>query len=75
MGTQDSLCYGFSSKGKVLKVNRVALVVMKGEKMGNLYKLLGETVIGRSVVATRVEPNCDNIDLWHMLLVHSKSAI
>ena len=43
-------------------------MVMKREKTGNLYKLLGETFISGVDVATKVEPSCDNTELWHMRL-------
>ncbi|KAL5563946.1 hypothetical protein UlMin_033693 [Ulmus minor] len=42
LGTLDSLGYGFSAKGGLLKVCKGSLIVMKGEKAGNLYRLLGE---------------------------------
>ncbi|KAL5564235.1 hypothetical protein UlMin_027399 [Ulmus minor] len=54
----------------LLKVCKGALVVMKGEKFENLYKLLGDTVQGGAAAATHSEPSNDNTDLWHMCLGH-----
>jgi hypothetical protein len=41
-------------------------VIMKGKKIGNLYKLLGDTVTGGAVVSASAELNNDSIVLWHM---------
>jgi hypothetical protein len=46
------------------------MVIMKGNKIGNLYKLLGDTITSRAVVSTSTEANDDNIVLWHMRLGH-----
>jgi hypothetical protein len=66
LGTLDSLGYGYSAKDGVMKITKGAMVIMKGKKIGNLYKLLGDTVTGGAVVSTSVEPNNDNTVLWHM---------
>ncbi|KAL6316840.1 hypothetical protein AAG906_022510 [Vitis piasezkii] len=51
-----------------MKVSKGVMTVMKGQKLaGNIYKLLGSTVVGG--VAT-VESESDNIVLWHMWLGH-----
>jgi hypothetical protein len=46
------------------------MVIMKGKKIGNLYKLLGEIVTSGVAMSTLAEPNDDNIVLWHMRLGH-----
>ena len=43
LGVLDSDCYKFISQNGVLKVFKGALVVMKEEKVGNLYRLKGST--------------------------------
>jgi hypothetical protein len=70
LGTLDSLGYGYSAKDGVMKITKGTMVIMKGKKIGNLYKLLGDTVIGGVVMSTLVEPNDDNTVLWHMRLGH-----
>jgi hypothetical protein len=70
LGTLDSLGYGYSAKDGVIKITKGTMVIMKGKKIGNLYKLLGDTVIGGVAMSTLVEPNDDNTVLWHMRLVH-----
>jgi hypothetical protein len=47
LGTLDSNDYGYKSKGRVMKVTKGAMVVMKGQKSSkNIYELLGSTVVG-----------------------------
>ncbi|XP_057993731.1 uncharacterized protein LOC131174435 [Hevea brasiliensis] len=48
LGKIDSLGYGNSIQGEVIRVSQSALVIMKGEKISakNLYKLEGRTLIG-----------------------------
>jgi hypothetical protein len=70
LGTLDSLDYGYSAKDGVMKITKGAMVIMKGKKIGNLYKLLGDTVIGGAAMSTLAEPNNDNTVLWHMQLGH-----
>lgn len=43
---------------------------MKGKKIGNLYKLLGNTVTGGAAASTSAEPDSDDTVLWHMRLGH-----
>jgi hypothetical protein len=70
LGTLDSLGYGYSAKDGVIKITKGAMVIMKGKKIGNLYKLLGDTVTGGVAMSTLAEPNDDNTVLWHMRLGH-----
>lgn len=41
----DSRGYKYTGQGGVIKVSKGILVVMKGIRVGNLYKLLGSTVV------------------------------
>ena len=53
-----------------MKITKGVMVIMKGNKIGNLYKLLGDTVTSGATLSTLVEPNDDNTVLWHMRLGH-----
>ncbi|KAK2978430.1 hypothetical protein RJ640_002703 [Escallonia rubra] len=55
-------------EGGVMKVSKGAMVIMKGQKIGNLYKLIGNTVIGGASVSTHVGSSNDNSELWHKRL-------
>jgi hypothetical protein len=56
-----------------MKVVKGAMVVMKGEKNSkNIYKLLGNTVVGG---AASVESEFDNTVLWHMRLGHRRNLL
>ncbi|KAK2978610.1 hypothetical protein RJ640_006729 [Escallonia rubra] len=57
-------------EGGVMKVSKGAMVIMKGQKIGNLYKLIGNTVIGGASVSTHVGFSNDNSELWHKRLGH-----
>jgi len=66
LGVLDNLGYSYSSKGRIMKITKGALIVMKGKKVSMLYGLIGNTVIGRVVVTTTVESNTDDTKLWHI---------
>ncbi|KAK2983908.1 hypothetical protein RJ640_020204 [Escallonia rubra] len=70
MGALDSLGYGFSAQGGVLKVSKGVTVVMKGQKLGNLYRMVGNTITGGVAVTTPAESNTDSATLWHLRLRH-----
>ncbi|KAK3040178.1 hypothetical protein RJ639_028428 [Escallonia herrerae] len=70
LGTLDSINCSISIKGGVMKVSKCAMVIMKGQKIGNLYKLMGETVIGGASVSTHAGSSNDNFELWHKRLGH-----
>jgi hypothetical protein len=68
LGTLDSNNYSYKSEGRVMKVTKGAMVVMKGQKNSkNIYKLLESTVIGG---IASVESDSDCIVLWHIRLGH-----
>ena len=62
----DDLGYSYSSKGRIIKITKGALMVMKGQKVSTLYRLIGNTVVRRVVVTTSIYSNIDNTKLWHM---------
>ncbi|KAK3020800.1 hypothetical protein RJ639_047756 [Escallonia herrerae] len=68
--TLDSIDCSISIKGGVMKVSKGAMVIMKGQKTGNLYKLIGKTVIGAASVSTHASSSNDNSELWHKRLGH-----
>jgi hypothetical protein len=70
LGILDYLGYGYSAKDGVMKIAKGAMVIIKGKKIGNLCKLLGDTVTGGATVSTSAEPNNDKTVLWHMRLGH-----
>ncbi|KAK2968682.1 hypothetical protein RJ640_005823 [Escallonia rubra] len=70
LGTLDSIDCSISIKGGVMKVSKGAMVIMKGQKTGNLYKLMGKTVIGGASVSTHAGSSNDNSELWHKRLGH-----
>lgn len=67
LGTLDSNGCRFAAEGGVLKVVRASLVLMKGNKHGNLYILMGKTVTGSVAVGTS---SSDCTRIWHMRLGH-----
>ena len=52
----------------IFKVSKGALVVMKAEKVGNLYRLKGSTQVSEAVVASEKEEA--GTHLWHQRLGH-----
>ncbi|KAK2982865.1 hypothetical protein RJ640_025051 [Escallonia rubra] len=70
LDTLDSINYSKSIKGGDMKVSKGAVVIMKGQKTGNFYKLMGNTVIGRGSVLTHASSSNDNSELWHKRLGH-----
>lgn len=59
----DSDGYKFTGQDGVLKVFKGALVVMKAEKVGNLYRLKGSTQVSEAAVAS--EKKEAGTRLWH----------
>ena len=68
MGTLDCNGFSYKSTSGVMKVSKGAMIVMKGQKLvGNIYKLLGTTIVGGVATA---ESKSDSTVLWHMRLGH-----
>ena len=53
-----------------MKITKGALMVMKGQKINTLYRLIRNTVAGRVAITTPVESSTDDTKLWHMGLGH-----
>ncbi|KAK3002885.1 hypothetical protein RJ639_019249 [Escallonia herrerae] len=70
LGTLDSIDCSISIKGGVMKVSKGAMVIMKGQKTGNFYKLMGNTIICGASVSTHAGSRNDNSELWHKRLRH-----
>ena len=69
LGTLDFNGYCYKFENGLMKVSKRAMVVTKGQKVeGNIYKLLGNTIVGEAVVVTEFEQ--DDTLLWHMRLGH-----
>jgi hypothetical protein len=68
LGTLDSKGYSYKSEHGIMNVSK-GMVVMRGQKIsGNIYKLLGSTILGG--VAAVSESEEDDTLLWHMRLGH-----
>ena len=66
IGVLDDLGYSYSLKGGIMKITKGALMVREGRKVSTLYRLIGNTVVGRVAVTTLVESSTNNKKLWHM---------
>lgn len=69
LGLLDSQGCTYTAEGGKLKITKGALVIMKGQKTRNLYKLVGNTVVGGVAISTQAESS-DDTALWHMRLGH-----
>ena len=70
LGVLDDLEYSYSSEGRIMKITKGSLMVMKGQKVSMFYKLIENTVVRRVAVTTSIESNTDDTKLWHMRLSH-----
>ena len=70
LGALDDLGYSYSSKGGIMKITKGTLMVMKGQKVSTLYRLIGNTIVERVAVTTSMECSTDDPKLWHMRLGH-----
>ena len=68
LGALHANDFGYKTHNDCIKVNKGVLIVMK-EKMTtrNIYRLVGDTVVGGAAVA---ESDHDSTTLWHMRLGH-----
>ncbi|KAK8938897.1 hypothetical protein KSP39_PZI010824 [Platanthera zijinensis] len=67
-GTLEAAGCSYTGEGGYLKVKKGALVVMKGERSGTLYKLIGTTIAGDAAVSETTDE--DSSLLWHARLGH-----
>ena len=49
-----------------MNITRGALIVMKRQKVSTLYRLIGNTIVGRVAVTTLVESSNNDTKLWHI---------
>jgi hypothetical protein len=68
LGTLHAVRFKFSTHNDVLKVSQENYVVLKSERIVNLYYLQGSTVTRTAVVY--ITSNTSNTKLWHMRLGH-----
>jgi hypothetical protein len=68
LGTLEAMRFKFSTDNGVLKVSQGNHVVLKAERIHNLYYLQGSTVTGTAAVS--IASNTSNTKLWHMRLGH-----
>ena len=66
LGILDDLGYPYSSNGGIMKITKGASMMMEGQKVSTLYRLIGNTIMGRVVVATLMESSTYNTKLWHI---------
>ena len=53
-----------------MKITKGSLLVMKGQKVNKLYRLIGNIVVGGVIVKTPTKSSTDDTKLWHMQLGH-----
>ena len=70
LGALDSDGCKFSAEGRVMKVVKGALVLMRGNKVGNLYILSGNTITGGAAVFSLDDHEYVSTRLWHLRLGH-----
>ncbi|KAK2995032.1 hypothetical protein RJ640_021189 [Escallonia rubra] len=75
LGTLDFIDCSISIKCGVMKVSKGVMVIMKGQKTENLYKLIGNTVINGASVSTHAGSSNDNSELWHKRLGHLSEGV
>ncbi|PKA56982.1 Retrovirus-related Pol polyprotein from transposon TNT 1-94 [Apostasia shenzhenica] len=68
LGTLDASGCTFTGSDGIIKVKKGTLIVMKGEKIGSLYRLIGKTITGD--VAVTSSSDDDDTILWHARLGH-----
>ena len=63
LGVLDDLRYSYSSNGGIKNITKGVSMVMKGQKVSMLYRLIGNTVVRRVAVATPVKSSTDDTKL------------
>lgn len=66
LGVLDSYGYNFRGQNGVMKVSKGTLVVMKAEKVGNLYRLKGNTHVSEATIVSEKEE--EDTRVWHQRL-------
>ncbi|KAJ8633371.1 hypothetical protein MRB53_026707 [Persea americana] len=70
LGALDSDGCKFSGEGGVIKVVKGALVLMRGNRVGNLYVLSGNIVTGKAALSSSNDHEYASTRLWHLRLGH-----
>ena len=63
LGVLDDLGYSYTSKGGIMKITKGALMVMKGQKVSKLYRLIGNTVVRRVAATALIKSSIDDTKL------------
>jgi len=74
LGTLDSQGCKYCTEGRVLRVCKGSLIVIKGKLVNGLYLLQGSTIVGVAVVSSSLDHDLDTTRLWHMHLRHTSEA-
>ena len=69
LATLDKIRCRITCEGRVMKIARGSLVVMKGKLNGSLYALEGSTILGSTNISTDTMSDHDT-KLWHLRLGH-----
>jgi hypothetical protein len=69
LGTLEAFGCRYAIEGRVIKVNKGTLVVMKGCKFGSVYTFY-ETTITIIAVTISILSDSNITKLWHILLEH-----
>ena len=67
LGALEVRGYKFSGTDGATKVTKGSMMILKGERTTNLYKLIGSFIIGDTSATNEKE---DTTRLWHMRLGH-----
>ena len=75
LGALDSESYKFSAEGGVMKVVKGTLVLMRSNRVGNLYILFRNSVIGGAVGSSSDDNESVSTGLWHLRMGHMSEEI
>ncbi|KAK2985063.1 hypothetical protein RJ640_022941 [Escallonia rubra] len=70
LGTLDSNGCSYRAAGRVMRIMKGALVMMKGLKQNSLYLSKRSTVTGAAATASSSDIDSNTTKLWHMCLGH-----
>ena len=69
LGALEALGCKFIGFDRFCKVSKEALVIMKGQRQDNIYKLIGNTSVGGGVATVA---DSTSARMWHARLGHMK---
>jgi len=72
LGAIEAHGYKFSGADGATKVTKGSMMILKGERIANLYKLTGSIIIGDASAATEKE---DTTRRWHICLISLQFCI